>query len=45
MVGVVALPPGHDGPQNPRVLVRQGDHRFLPATTLAISVSTKLRRW
>lgn len=35
MVGVVALPPGHDGPQNSRVLVRQGDRRFLPATTLA----------
>ena len=35
MVGVVALPPGHDGPQNSRVLVRQGERRFLPATTLA----------
>ena len=34
MVGVIAFVPGHDGPENPRVLVGEYHNSFLPTAAL-----------
>ena len=38
MAGVIGFVPGHDGPENPRVLVGERHGGLLPAATLAQSL-------